>query len=236
MQGKALAAVAASVLLVAPSGCGSIDKSSSAAGSTQGAAATPSTGSPGAPTGPDLHESVKRVQKERQRRADEETASSGQAEPALAPSHHDSGGGAAQFRAPGDNSIQESGGEASASERKRAAASLHGYLDSHAAGRWAAACHYLSATLVVGLERVGAMSQSAQGSTGCPKALAALSRGLQPRVLREGAQADVGSLRVNGDRGFVLYHGARGKDYAMPMVEEGGEWKVAALAGAPLTR
>jgi hypothetical protein len=149
--------------------------------------------------------------------------------------HHDSGGGAAQFRGPGDNSIQESGSEASSSERERAAAVLHGYLDSHAAGRWAAACHYLSALVIVGLERTASLSRSDRRPKGCPKIFAALSEGLPQRVLREGAQADVGSLRINGDRAFILYHGARGRGYAMPMVEEGGEWKVAALAGVPVT-
>jgi hypothetical protein len=37
------------------------------------------------------------------------------------------------------------------------------------------------------------------------------------------------ALRVNGKQAFAFYHGAKGKDYVIPMEKEGGEWKVAAL-------
>jgi hypothetical protein len=220
-----------------PAGCGQGGNGTSAASEpSQAPESPPSTGSQQASTGQDFPQSVRRVQQERQSRAGEGTASAEETGRPPVPSDRDSGGGAAQFRGSGDNSIQESGVEASASEREQAAASLHGYLDSHAAGHWAAACHYLSATVVAGLERIGAMTHENGGQSGCAAALATLSRGVQPSVLREGARADVGSLRVNGDKGFALYHGARGTSYAMPMVQESGEWKVAALAGAPLSR
>jgi hypothetical protein len=48
------------------------------------------------------------------------------------------------------------------------------------------------------------------------------------------ARSDVGALRIEGDHGFVLYHGPGGEPYAMPMVMEGGAWKVGSLEGAPL--
>jgi hypothetical protein len=238
LQGKALAGLATAALVASMVGCGSGDSGSPTSTSTQPAGgsteSTPASGEAAA-VERQFQEGIERAQRRRRRHA-AEGEPNGEAEPAPPVAHRDSGGGAAQFRGPGDNSIQESGREASPSERERAAAALHGYLDSHAAGRWTAACRYMSATLVVGLERMGALSQSKHKPKGCPKTLAALSAGLPPRVLREGAQANVGSLRVNGERAFILYHGARGSDYAMPMVKEGGEWRVAALAGAPLTR
>ena len=69
---------------------------------------------------------------------------------------------------------------------------------------------------------------------GCPQILAVLSGRTSQTTLEETAQADVGSLRVNGDRGFLLYHGARGLDYAFPVALEAGEWKLAGLEGTPL--
>jgi hypothetical protein len=54
-------------------------------------------------------------------------------------------------------------------------------------------------------------------------------------VLEEAAQADVGALRTEGDRGFLLYHGASNTDYAISMAKESGAWKVGALAGVPLS-
>jgi len=35
--------------------------------------------------------------------------------------------------------------------------------------------------------------------------------------------------RINGDRGFVLYHGANGHSHAMLMLQEDGAWKVGSL-------
>jgi hypothetical protein len=216
-------------------GCGGSDSTSSTPHSTKEATQSSSRA---ATQEQALRERVNEIQRLRQQKGAEpgERASAPESPSATNAPHHDSGGGAAQFRGQGDNSIQEFGSEASSSERERAASALHGYLDSHAAGRWTEACHNMSALLLVDLERMGAMSQSKPKPKGCAETLAVLSTGLPKPVAREGAEADVGSLRVNGDRALILYHGARGKNYAMPMLKEGGQWKVTALAGAPLAR
>jgi hypothetical protein len=150
------------------------------------------------------------------------------------PSHQDSGGGAKQFVTKGgDNSIQEFGSEPSGSEFEAAAAAVHAYLDARAAGAWAAACEWLAPAVSRELVRqLGAGSGGKQ--PGCAEVLAGLSAGVPPAALREAAQADVGALRVEGDRGFVLFRGAQGDDYFIPMVREDGEWKVAAIAASPL--
>jgi hypothetical protein len=55
------------------------------------------------------------------------------------------------------------------------------------------------------------------------------------KSMKEEAQkADVGSLRTEGDRAFVIYQGIGGTILAMPMANEEGAWKVASLAGTPL--
>jgi hypothetical protein len=146
----------------------------------------------------------------------------------------DSGGGSGQFRAPGgDNSVQNFGEEASESELERAAAALHGFLDARAGEDWATACSYLAAAVQQQLDQLAAQSKQLKGKS-CAAILAGLTGGL-PRVAGEElAEADVGSLRTEGDRGFLLYHGAGGTDYTMLMANEGGTWKVAALAPVPL--
>ena len=50
----------------------------------------------------------------------------------------------------------------------------------------------------------------------------------------EAEKADVRSLRSEGERAFVIYTGIRGTVLAMPMANEGGDWKVASLSGTPL--
>lgn len=148
--------------------------------------------------------------------------------------HHDSGGGAAQFRVKGgDNSVQEFGEEASNSELQSAAAALHGFLDARAAKDWVAACSYLAGSVTESLQQLAAHAKQLQGK-GCPELLEALSGGVPASTLAEAAQADVGSLRVEGDRGFILYRGVHNVVYGVSMAREGGAWKVASLSGTPL--
>ncbi len=41
------------------------------------------------------------------------------------------------------------------------------------------------------------------------------------------------ALRIQGNQAFAFFHGARGQDYVIPMIKEGGEWKVGSLGPAP---
>lgn len=155
----------------------------------------------------------------------------GSKEPVFKPHpHHDSGGGSGQFEAKGgDNSIEEFGEETSGSEFEEAAAALHDYLDARAQRAWAAACGYLATGVTK--ELIVQLAKARGGAApSCAGLLASFSSGLPQAVLREAAVADVGSLRVEGDRGFLLYHGAHGAGYFIPMVREEGHWRVAAIA------
>lgn len=168
------------------------------------------------------------------------TPSQGQAPPpppagsAATKTHRDSGGGSAQFEVKGgDNSIQEFGEEGSESEMREAALALHGFLDSRAEGDFKAACSYLDAASGESLRQLAATSNGPQAAA-CPQLLATLSKGVPASALTEAAQADVGSLRLEGDRAFLIYRGAQGATYAIAMTREDGEWKVAGLSGTPL--
>jgi hypothetical protein len=144
-------------------------------------------------------------------------------------------GGAVEFEVKGgDNSIQRFGSEADSSELDAAAAALQGFFDARVAGDWAGACTYLSKGAVEGFEQLAGGSKQLKGA-GCGAILGTLSEGVPKGALEEAAQVDAGALRVEGERAFLLYHGAQGVDYAIPIAEEGGEWKVAALAGTPIS-
>jgi hypothetical protein len=146
--------------------------------------------------------------------------------------HDDSGGGSEQFRVKGgDNSVQEFGEEAGASERDKAAAALHNFLDARAQGAWAAACDYLASSISSSLQQLAGQGKAPS----CPVLLESLTNpGAKELLVEEAEQADVGSLRFEGDRAFIIYRGTENTIYAMSMVEEDGEWKVASLAGTPL--
>jgi hypothetical protein len=147
------------------------------------------------------------------------------------PTHHDSPSGSAQFKTKGgDNSIQGYGAEGGESEFAQAAKALHGYLDARAASAWGAACSYMAPGVA---ESLGQLSESSD-SRSCAKVLASLSAGVPAAALREAAIADVAALRVEGENGFLLFHGAHHQDYFMPMRQVAGTWKVAALAPSAL--
>lgn len=246
MQGKALTALATLLAALVLAACGGGDDGSET--SAGGAETAPAAGQA------QLRERADEIEKERQGEsggaeagAREEQSGDGSGpggagsrgdgpDPSPPAEHSDSGGGAAQFRGSkgGDDSIQEFGQEAGGSELARAAAVLHAYLDARAARRWDDACSYLSAGAVAGIEQFAEAFAQDQDVEGCPEVLGTLSERTSDEALREGAQADVGSLRAQGGRGFLLYHGARGVDYAIAVVEEGGEWKIAAPEATPL--
>lgn len=144
-----------------------------------------------------------------------------------------SGGGSGQFRVEGgDNSIQDFGEEGSESELEEAAVALHDFFVARAEEDWRAACARLSKTVVEQLEQLGARAKPESKS--CPATLATLTPPLPPAVQRESTLVDAGSLRVEGERGFLIYRGAEQAVYAINMAHEGGQWKVGGLAPVPL--
>jgi len=144
-----------------------------------------------------------------------------------------SGGGSGQFRVRGgDNSIQDFGDEAGESELEEAAKALHDFYVARAREEWRRACANLSQTVIGQLEQLA--EQAKQGQVSCPVALAAITPGLGPKLARETTAVDAGSLRVDGDRGFLIYRDGEGTVYAINMADEDG-WKVGGLAGVPLS-
>jgi hypothetical protein len=150
--------------------------------------------------------------------------------------HHDSGGGSAQYRVKGgDNSVQEFGSEAEGSEFETAAAALHSFLDARAQGDWAAACSYISKSVVESFEQLAARAKQG-GGAGCAAVLEELTNPAAKQAMKEeAARANAGSLRTEGERAFLIYTGADKTVIAMPITNEGGAWKVASPAGTPLS-
>jgi hypothetical protein len=62
----------------------------------------------------------------------------------------------------------------------------------------------------------------------------ALTAGVPKEALRTAADINVLSMRIQGGQAFLLYKDGDGLPSAVPMNEEGGAWKVAAIAGSAL--
>jgi len=149
--------------------------------------------------------------------------------------HNDSGGGAEQFKVKGgDNSVQEFGEEADSEEFNAAAVALHNFLDARAEGNGAAACEYISKAVIESFEKLAA--QTRQDDMSCGGILENLTNPAAAQLMKEeAAKANVGSLRIEDEQAFVIYTGIEGTVMAMPMANEGGNWKVGSLAGTPLS-
>lgn len=161
---------------------------------------------------------------------------SGEAAKFVPKQHNDSGGGSTQFKVKGgDNSVQEFGEEADASELNAAAVALHNFLDARAEGNWAAACDYMSKGVLKSFETLVERAKQIE-DTSCAGILEKLvNPAAKSSMKAEAEKANVGSLRVEGEQSFVIYTGIDGTVLAMPMANEDGSWKVASLAGTPLS-
>jgi hypothetical protein len=219
------------VLIFGLAACGSSDSTTatlnSGSSSTSRTKPPPPSAkeSPGSQTKTQTKESPKAIHRSEAKEASE-----------FAPKpHNDSGGGSKQFEVKGgDNSVQEFGGEADASELDKAANALHNFLDARAEGNWAATCTYMSKATIESFEKLAAQSKQPGGAS-CAAILEKLMNPAARQSMKaEAEKANVRSLRTEGEQAFVIYTGLDGTILAMPMANEDGEWKVASLAGTPL--
>jgi hypothetical protein len=220
----AVLGVAALVALLLAA-CGSSDPGSSDSSSTGSATSTQDNGSGGGTEGEnDAGES---------RPEQEKSPSSLSAEEVETPLEV-SGGGSEQFRTKGgDNSIQEFGAESDESELEEAAQVVHSFFVARASGDWETACSYLSKAMQEQLEQLAENSTSLEDK-GCVSFLAAFTSHLSAGEWRDITTVDAGSLRSDGTQSFLIYYGAGKTAYAMPLVQEDGDFKVGALAGDAL--
>jgi hypothetical protein len=128
-----------------------------------------------------------------------------------------------------DDSVQTFGREADDAESAEATQAVRGFFGGRADGEWAAACYYVSA------ETTATLTGLVKDGAGCVSALRELSRQAPRKALKQEARVKVGSVRIKGDQGFVIYKGMGGEWFAVPLNKEGGAWKLGALAGYPLT-
>lgn len=168
----------------------------------------------------------------RSQQADESAGSSAPVEPAPLKV---TGGGSDQYRTPGgDNSIQNFGEEGEESELEEAATVLHDYLVARAGEDWTAACASLASTVTDQLNVLASRSGQLEGK-GCAAILGALTPPLPAAVRRESTIVDAGSLRLEDERAFLIYGGAKGTVYAVVMEQEDGAWKVGTLSATPIS-
>lgn len=132
----------------------------------------------------------------------------------------------ASFLGPNTKSkIPKFGKEADTAEREAASEVLEKNLQARETADWEAQCATLTAGAVKKVEEEFSPFAT---KANCVRSLTAVAT---PLSSSEAARVNtmtgpIDAFRVKGGRGFALYHGTEGKDYAMPMEKEDGEWKV----------
>lgn len=233
LAAAAVAVVLATVLLAA---CGSSDSdssSSTAATSAESATTTQNGGGEENQAGQKQGGSQDKPKGRDQHSSSQGSQQTGDGNPNAVAPLKVSGGGSAQFRTKGgDNSIQEFGEEGE-SELQEVAETVHSFYVARGEENWDAACSYLAKANVEQLVELVSQSPKFKG-VGCGGALKAFTQPLPPALEREITTVDAGSFRHEDGQGFLIYFGPKRAVYSMPMREEGGVWKVAALSGSAI--
>jgi hypothetical protein len=144
----------------------------------------------------------------------------------------DSGGNASQepskeFRGKGENgTLAKVGREASPSEREAVSSIVEESLRARAGGDWETQCDTFAASLVAELEKT---AKTLGAKPGCPDALETQAAPFPESARANTMTGPIDALRIKASQAFAFYHGTKGKDYVLPLIEEGGEWKVASL-------
>lgn len=139
-----------------------------------------------------------------------------------------------QFQDPkgskGKEPIATFGKESGEAERGEASAVLAKNLTARQEANFAEQCATLGKA---GLESVlGPWKEAdAKAAAKCTKALKGFAEPLaQSKTIRaDTLNGEIAALRIEGGHAYALYHGTDGKDYAMPMEEEDGQWKVGSI-------
>jgi hypothetical protein len=141
--------------------------------------------------------------------------------------------GAAGFVvAGGDNSIPTYGSESASQERAEAAEALAAYLKARAGGDWASACSQLGAPVRSQVEILAAAA-GGEKSKGCAAALAKIAEKAPEEEPEDPFSGRLAAFRVKGAHAFALFYGPRQQQFMMPMVSEGGGWKMGMFAPVP---
>jgi hypothetical protein len=139
-----------------------------------------------------------------------------------------------EFARPGgDNNIQEFGDEGSLVEREAASTELRAFMQARAEGDWFTECAHLAPREIAVLHELAKEDPQLKGKD-CPAMVAVIASRAPSSTRADSMSGPIDSFRQEGgQRAYALYHGARGIDYSIPMLNHYGEWTVAALEPTP---
>ena len=152
--------------------------------------------------------------------------------PSSSPGNASKKGAAGFIVAGGDNSIPTYGSESSSQEQTEAAEALTAYLKARAGADWGSACSQLGAPVRSQVEILAAAA-GGEESKGCAAALAKITEKAPEEEREDPFSGRLAAFRVKGEHAFALFYGPRQQQLMMPMVSEGGGWRMGMFAPVP---
>lgn len=140
--------------------------------------------------------------------------------------------GSDQFRDQTDSPRLDFGEEADEAQLEEGAAAVQAFFTARADEDWPRACAQLARSVLAKIEHLATSATELEDKS-CPAFLGAFTE-LTAKERADSTVIDAGSLRLRGERGFLIYHGADEVVYAMPLSREGDAWKVASLSADQL--
>ena len=121
--------------------------------------------------------------------------------------------------------IVKFGDEGSAEEREAANAVVVKSLEARESGDWAGQCATLNKA---GMKEIPGVAGKEKE---CAKLLKKFASPVSAtkEIREDQLEGSIGVLRVKGDKGYALFHGKDGNDYALALEKEGGAWKVSSV-------
>lgn len=141
--------------------------------------------------------------------------------------------GSDQFRDKTDSALLDFGEEGSETELEEATEAVQGFFAARSQGDWATACAQLSRAVLAKIEHL-ATSATDLADKSCSSFLGAFTS-LSAQERHDSTVVEPGgSLRQQGEHGYLVYFGAHEVAYAMPLTREGA-WKLASLSSKQLS-
>jgi hypothetical protein len=134
----------------------------------------------------------------------------------------------------GDGSIENFGDGASGEDSSGAIAAAEAFYAARAADDWKGVCDLMSSGIKEQLEQTFAQNPKLEGK-GCTAVVPALVGGVPKPLLQQQADSTTFTeVRVKDDGAYVLFKSPTIPHGFLPMHQEDGDWKVAAIGGSSL--
>ncbi len=108
---------------------------------------------------------------------------------------------------------------------------MRAYLSARAKGDWSGACARMGETVQ---KQLAVLAQASGGKVkGCAGAYGMLVARVLAAQRANPLSGTLAAFRVKGAKAFALFYGSHRQQYMMPMLSEGGAWRVNQIEPIP---